>query len=119
MAEIDRAWEKIRPICACHGEQEIELTINDRGQHSLFYSCPKYYPQNREKGEVACNNRINLIDYEKMVTYLSEKIANGQLNGGNIDMTNHHWKSKGIEFSVVRHTPKEIVVAIKNRKAMR
>ena len=66
MYEIAEAWKYIKPKCGCHGENKIDMVIQE-GPASLFYACPKYHPENREPGERACNNRLNLIEYQKMV----------------------------------------------------
>lgn len=119
MADIDKPWDKIKPICGCHKDERIEMTINSSGAYSLFYSCPKYYPQNRKDGEKACSNRINLIEYENMVEYISSEIADAKMNGGTVDMTNHKWKKKGIEYKILNHTDDNIDVSIVNLKALR
>ncbi len=114
---IKNFWKKIILVCGCH-EEEIPMQIID-GPSSLFYACPKYYPQNREHGEKACANRINLIDYEKMVDYLSERYEETLLSGGKENLKNVSWTYKSISFKVIEHTEEYIKVKMVNKKALK
>lgn len=116
MADILGEWENIIPLCGNHeGHVRMEPI---QGPHSMFYACPKYYPKNRAEGERACNNRINLIEYEAMVSHLNGIIADAMLEGGDVDLTNHEWRSKGISYMVEEHGRDKIAVRILNKKAM-
>ena len=116
--EIEASWKNITPICGCHGDERIEMVIQ-QGPHSLFYACPKYHPENRKPGEKACNNRINLIEYQKMLEKLMGEIAEADCTLSPTDLTNLRWKSKGIEFVVLEHDGEKAVVSIKNVRAMK
>lgn len=118
MYEFNDAWKMIKPVCGCHGDEQVEMTIQT-GPHSLFYSCPKYYPQNRKDGERACANRINLIEYQKMVEKLTGEIAEAEVNGGSVNLKNMKWKEKGIEYHVIDHKKDMLTVSIVNKKALR
>lgn len=118
MADVINSWNNVVPICGNHKEERVEMIINS-GPHSLFYSCPRYYSENRKDGEIACNNRINLIEYEAMVRHLHEMIAEADLNGEQIDLTNYKWKKKGICYRVLEHKGDKLYVEILNRRAMR
>lgn len=118
MYEIAEAWKYIKPKCGCHGENKIDMVIQE-GPASLFYACPKYHPENREPGERACNNRLNLIEYQKMVEKLTGMIAEADCEGGTVDLTNFHWSAKGVEYNVLEHKGDHITVEIKNIRAMR
>lgn len=85
----------------------------------MFYSCPKYYPQNRTENERACSNRINLVEYEAMVDYIHGLIAEADVSGGKVDLTNHFWTKKGIEYRVIEHSGDKVYVEILNKKALR
>ena len=115
---IEGSWKNIVPVCGNHGGERIPMVINN-GPHSLFYSCPKYHPENREKGERACNNRINLIEYEKMVSHVMEIIAEEACKNNDIDLTNYKWTSKGIHYKVLEHKDGELVIEVLNARAMR
>lgn len=118
MYSIDGAWQNIIPICGNHNGEMVQMTIN-QGPHSMFYSCPKYYPENRTSGERACNNRINLIDYQAMVDHLMDKIAAEEHANNSIDLTNYSWKKKGTIFRVLKQEGRILYVEIKNVKAMK
>ena len=117
MYELESFWQNVTPVCGCHNER-VEMTIQ-QGPLSLFYACPKYHPENREPGERACNNRINLVDYQKMIEKLMNEIAEADFEMRSVDLTNFSWKSKGIEFKVLEHEGDKAVVEIKNLKAMK
>lgn len=117
MFTIENSWKNIVPICGNHKER-VEMVINN-GPHSMFYSCPKYYPENRTKEERACNNRINLIEYQKMVDKLMGMIAEAEVNGETIDLTNFSWNSKGTEYKVIEHDGDKLYVQILNLRAMK
>lgn len=116
--EMEGAWGAIRPICGCHGDEEIEMTIQE-GPHSLFYACPKYHPENRAPGERACANRINLIEYQKMVEKLTSELAEAEANHGSADLTNWKWKERGTEFAVTKHEKGKVTVSITNKRALK
>lgn len=118
MFTIDSAWGNVIPICGNHPGECVEMQVN-QGPHSMFYSCPRYYPQNRGKDERACNNRINLIEYQKMVDKLMGFVAEAEVSGGSADLTNYSWTSKGTDFKVIEHKGDKIKVEILNRRAMK
>lgn len=86
---------------------------------NMFYSCPKYYPENREEGEPCCRNHISMKEFESMLAYLSDTLEKAQKGGGSIDLTGLRWKSKsGVEYNVIRHTDKHIYVKCLNQRAL-
>lgn len=114
---ITNFWNTVDIVCGCHNEH-IPMNIQ-QGPHSLFYSCPKYYPQNREAGERACANRINLVDYEDMLKTLSNAISEGELNNEIVNLERHRWSKKSIDFEVLSHSKDKITVSVKNKKALK
>ena len=112
-------WKTITLVCGCHDEETV-MGINN-GPHSLFYSCPKYYPENRSKDERACANRINLVDYERMLNHISLEISKRIHNNETTDMTNYKWEDKKsyITYEVISHTADEIKIKMRSRKALR
>lgn len=116
---IKNFWKKIILVCGnCHDEEIIMQLI--QGPSSLFYACPKYYPENRKQGELACPNRINLIDYEKMVDYFSTRLEESLLSGCKENLTNVTWEyKKTIVFKVIKHTDEELKISMYNKKAFR
>lgn len=118
---INGFWDKVTLVCGCHNEEYPKMMVQT-GPSSLFYSCPKYYPENRTSEEYACANRINLIDYEEMLTKLTDMIIGDDLNYVQINLENMRFKNKkgDIEFTVVKHDKEgNIIVSFKSKKALR
>ncbi len=111
-------WKQIVVVCGNHQGEEILMDLK-QGPSSLFYSCPKYYPENREDGEKACVNRINLVDFEKIVDILSEEVEKGLLNGQIVNLQNFTFKVKASEITVLEHTKGSIKIKILNKKALK
>lgn len=112
---IKNIWNKVSIYCGYH-EELIELVPNTRGS-TLFYSCPKYYSENRSPDEAACANRIKIDDYQGIVEHLSEKIAENDANGIIEDLTGYEWKKRGIRFRVIKYTDEAIHVSVINPAA--
>lgn len=114
---ITNLWQSVEIYCDNH-EEPIKMTIQ-QGPHSLFYSCPKYYPENRNEDERACSNRINLIDYEAMINYIGNLLMDAELNNRSDNLANIKWQSKGIEYYITKHTKGLIKVKMINKKAIK
>lgn len=119
-ATILNIWRHITLTCGCHKGQHVPMTIQ-RGPDSLFYSCPKYYPENRENGEIACANRINLIDFEEMTDIISEKVVEAEQNFEVLDLNNVQFdnKRKDIHFRITKAENNELEVEMISKKALR
>ena len=115
---IANIWKEIEVFCENRHEEPVKMEIQD-GPHSPFYACPKYHPENRTEEERACSNRINLVDYENMINYISDEITENVKNGCEANLTNYKWTKKGIEFHIFSHAPNEIKVLVSNKKAIR
>lgn len=115
---IKGIWTMIEPYCGNGHEEDVKLDITE-GPFSLFYSCPKYHEANRDEGERACANRINLIDYEKMINYITNLILEGSSSGTFVNLKNYKWKKNGIEYEIFEHTDSKIKIKIKSSKALR
>ena len=96
------------------------MQINN-GPHSLFYSCPKYYPENRAADERACPNRLNLVDYERMLDRISDEMIQRIENNETTDLTNFKWKDckSHATFEVIQHNDDIITVTVYNPKAFK
>lgn len=115
---IKNFWQQVSLFCGCHNKP-VEMIPNTKGS-TLFYSCPKYYEENREKGEHACANRIKLDDYQSAVEHLSTIIAQNEMDGNVENLTGYRWNDKGIEFEVIKHEPnKKLQISMINRPAMK
>ena len=64
---IKNFWKQIEVVCGNHGEDKTVKMSWKQGHRSMFYSCPKYYPDARVEGERACRNNVSVEDFEKIV----------------------------------------------------
>lgn len=112
---IKNIWDTIQFVCSNHPDTPLQIV---EGPHSPFYACPKYFPENRKERERACGNRMNLIDCEKIVSHVMDKIYQNLMDGIEENLENDTWTYKGIECKVLVHSEEKIVIAIKNKKAL-
>lgn len=110
MAMITGSWNKTTLICGNHPDGDEHKMIIQQGPHSLFYACPKHNFDKLEKGETPCYNRINLVDYEKMLNHIADILVDAEINGEEICLTNYTWHSKGKEFKVLKHDKDGLVI---------
>lgn len=113
---INGIWADITLVCGNH-EKPIEMNIQ-QGPHSPFYACPKYFEENRKEDEHKCANRLNLIEFEKMIDHINEMICLEAMESNTICLKNHAWKMKGIEYKILVHHEEKIVVQCINRPAL-
>lgn len=115
---------RIHIYCGCH-DKPIKMvphegtTVNlfGGGSTSMFYSCPKYYEDNRAEDEKACFNRLSISEYEGMVNEICRQIEE---NSGNINLAGYTWKNKqGTKFHVFRDDPRGIDISVESMKAKR
>ena len=75
---LQKSWNAVTLICGNHkGDQSHPMKLQ-QGPHSLFFSCPEYksiYGDDHEGR--SCNNRLTLVDYEKLLDYLTERTYAG------------------------------------------
>ena len=115
---ITGMWERIKFVCGNHpGNDDIKSTIQDRGD-SPFYSCPKYYPENREEGERPCYNRASTKSIEKFINYISEIIMEAELNDEDVNLKNRVFSIGGIEYKVLDQAGFNMKVSFVNRRAL-
>ena len=117
MAMIKGQWRSIEVVCGNHSDDNNIMDLQ-QGPHSLFYACPKYSPDHREKGEQPCFNRINLIEFEKMLDHLADLLVDAEEKGQVPNLKNYSWDKRGITYTVLSHTNQKIVIRILNRKAL-
>lgn len=113
---VKNIWKMVSFVCGCH-EEEIKMT-EKIGHKNLFYSCPKYYPENREKNERACANNVAGDDVEKIVEQLSKIIEEEIATNPAANLTNYSFKLKSYELKVLEHTKDNIKISVKNKKAL-
>lgn len=116
---IKNLWKHIDVVCGNHGEDTSVKMGWKTGHRSMFYSCPKYYPDARESGERACCNNVSVEDFEKIVDSLSDELS-AMMKMGNPtpNLTNYSFKLKSIVIKVLSHTDDSIVISILNKKAL-
>lgn len=115
---IKNLWKCTNFWCS-HRHQPEKMTLI-QGPMSLFYACPKYYPENREEDERACTMRLNLVDAEAILEKLSKIIEEDDNNNINADYTNLEFDYKAIHVTVISYDKTGIInLNIYNKKAIR
>ena len=92
-------WQNIKLICGNHGEDYSHEMIIHQGREgmSTFYSCPCYQSLlQKEITNKSCNNRLNIVDYEKMLDTVSDEMLDDDGNISNI--RGFAWKGKGVDI---------------------
>lgn len=115
---IKNLWKNTCFCCGYRHETPVEMMFNDRGE-SLFYSCPKYYPQNRTPEEQACPNRMTTIDAEGIINKFSEIIENDLANNKDVNYTGFMFKYKTIDVKIINYSPDKIKIQVINKKALK
>jgi len=119
LVSITGSWDDIALMCTYRHEKPVRMQIKE-GPLSLFYACPKYQAENRSEGEPACNNRLNLNDFEKMLAHLNDMRRDAELRNEKLSLKNYRWKDrKGTEFTVLSHEKDKITVGVANWQAIR
>lgn len=113
---IKNIWQNITFYCGHNHSKPVKMELQE-GPSSVFYACPKYKPENREPGERACGNRMNLINAQKLVEHYSQKLEEFGLEGGNL--TNYEWDYKTIHAKVLKQNDHKINIEILDKKAIK
>ncbi len=116
---IKNFWKQIEVVCGNHGEDKTVKMSWKQGHRSMFYSCPKYYPDARVEGERACRNNVSVEDFEKIVDILSNEISTMMREGNpKPNLTNYAFNLKMIDVHILSHQDDSIVLMVKNRRAL-
>lgn len=116
---IKNLWKQVVLICGNHHKKEVVMNLKE-GPSSLFYACPKYYPENRLPEERACVNRLNLVDFERMLDHISRKIMDNMERDIAVNLTGYQFKDKkGTQYKILLHTDEEIKIEVLNRRAIK
>lgn len=85
---------------------------------SKYVGCPEYksiYGDDHEGR--SCNNRLTLVDYEKLLDYLTERTYAGD-GLQETNLTGLKFTLKGVDYEVLEHTKDKYRVLMLNRKAI-
>lgn len=116
MSMITGFWDDIKLVCGNHTVNSIEeypemIIVN--GAHSPYYSCPHHNVESAIKqGVTPCFNRINLIDYNKMLDHLMKELVNAELRDEKPNLTHHKWKEKSRNYEVLLHKNDKLIVSM-------
>lgn len=112
-------WNDIKLICGNHGDDISNEMVLHQGREgmSVFYSCPCYQSILKEESTgKSCNNRLNIVDYEKALEALvDEKIDE---DGNVVPLKGLTLKRKGVNFKVLEEKDNQLVVKMLNVKAI-
>ena len=120
---ISNIWNQIRICCGCHGKETVMMMPHDGSEASaqggktgsIFYSCPRYYPENRSENERACFNRISIAEYEELVLKISSVLESADASGQVLNLSGMCWTNKrGTKFKVLKHERTLILVSVVN-----
>lgn len=114
---IKGLWNKVEIVCGCHNSA-LPVMSPKVGHRSMFYSCPKYYPEEREKGEKPCVNHVSTDDFQKILDVLSEEAENQMLFGQSASLLGLAFKIKSIDVNVVNYSQDKITIKVVNHKAV-
>lgn len=114
---VKNLWKQVLIVCGNHGEPENVMSLKT-GHRSMFYSCPKYYPEAREPGERACKNHVSVDDFEKILGRLSKEVEELMISGQKPCLKNLKYKVKTIEVEVMKHSDNCLVLKVLNKKAL-
>lgn len=114
---VKNSWNNVILVCGNHGDDHSHEMVLKQGPHSLFYSCPEYKSIFGDDHEGrSCNNRLTLVDYEKMLDALQDAATGNGIE--DTDLTGFRYTSKGVDYRVLEHTGGKMKVLMLNRKAI-
>lgn len=115
---VFKQWDKIKLVCGNHGDDFSNVMEIKDGKIGMtpFYKCPKYISIYSEAGGHSCNNRLNMVDFERMLEYITDEKYTD--DGDIVSVKGLKWKKNGIEYKVIEDTTDEITVVMKNNKAI-
>lgn len=115
---IKNSWNQIELVCGAHGDDHSNIMQLKQGPHSLFYSCPQYRSiYGKDHSARSCNNRLTLVDYEKMLDFLMEK-SESEDGLVEVDLTGFEWRKNGVSYKVLEYKDGKFRVLMRNDKAM-
>lgn len=117
---IKNLCDMIEIYCGNGHSELVQMYLksgSDSGKDS-FYACPKYYPENRNESERACNNNLTITDYLKIVNYIDKILTEAEMKDENRNLTNHQFKIGAVTCTIISHTQRKIKISILNKRAI-
>ena len=114
---VKNLWKQIEVICGNHDSDFPKMYLKE-GHRSMFYACPKYYPDNHSASERACKNNVSTDEFQKILQRLADEIEDQMYFGGNVSLQNMKFTIKSIYIEVVSHKDDKIIIKVKNIKAL-
>lgn len=116
---ITGLWNKIEVVCGCHDDiNQTPLMSLKVGHRSMFYSCPRYYPDGRGPMDTACVNHVSTDDFQKILDKLSEETEEQMQFGQSASLVGLSFKVKTISVKVIEHTSERILISVVNKNAL-
>ena len=116
---INGLWNHVEVICGCHEHRnEYPKMSLKAGSKSMFYTCPKYYPDARDKTEIACINHVTADDFQKILEEISKEADEQMVFGQSVSLQGLKFRYKLIDVEVLEYSPEKIVIKVKNKKAL-
>ncbi len=112
-------WNKIEIVCGCHSDiNQTPLMSLKTGHRSMFYSCPRYYPDGRDASDTACINHVSTDDFQKILDRLSEETEEQMKFGQSSNLIGLSFTIKTINVKVIEHTSDRILISVINKNAL-
>ena len=117
MPYISNSWKNTTLVCGCHGDDKSNVMELHAGPTSVFYSCPKYDKENREEGECQCFNRLDVPEYEKMLSHIAKQVMESDQGGVMFNIQHYKWQKNFVEYEVLDVKDKKMTISVNNKKA--
>ncbi len=118
MYDVINGWKNIRFVC-CKNHKEPQQMQEMAKANSIFYACPKYFPENRDKDEPACINAIFINDAEKAVKEINDRLGAAAMKEQELNMANVKFTIDNVDYTVLKDDNGKMDVAVYNRKMVR
>ena len=118
MYDIVNNWQNIRFVCCRNHKtpQEMKLLSSPK---AIFYACPKYFPDNRDKDEPACVNSIFMNDAEKAVKKINDMLGSAAMEDNELNLENVKFTIDNVDYHVIKDDNGKLDISVNNRKVVR
>ena len=130
---VSNLWGHIHLVCGCHdlkdgyvimepheaASSNMASSLYGNASMNMFYSCPKYYPNNRKESEPECRNHISMKEFEEVLNHITDHLMPAILSGKDMDLTGLKWMSKrGVQYEVIKCEKGDYYVKCVNSRAL-